>query len=412
MTEKAGQSGFQFCVWAPNAERVSVIGDFNGWQVEHHVLHRRDDDSGLWEGFISGPAIGDCYKFHITISGGGVAVKADPFARYAEEPPCSASRLWKLDYAWSDGEWMAGRRTANALEAPMSTYEVHLGSWRRVPEEGNRFLSYREVAPRLASYVKEMGFTHVELLPLTEHPFYGSWGYQTTSYFAPTARYGTPQDFMFLIDTLHQAGIGVILDWVPAHFPADGHGLACFPSLRRHPAGATAERDRDGRQHERHQDIIQRHDNELRQREGRRAHGGRRTGKLSPAHGLRLGREEQHVQDITRHPDQQDEGQRRQHERGQQAQTLALGVPPGMAEPVFLVHRDRGEDEAEAHREIGHDDDDNGERGQGEDRLVFGALRREGQRERHDRDRHAVADQRDRDQVTEEAPVPPLPGRN
>ena len=228
MTEKAGQSGFQFCVWAPNAERVSVIGDFNGWQVEHHVLHRRDDDSGLWEGFISGPAIGDCYKFHITISGGGVAVKADPFARYAEEPPCSASRLWKLDYAWSDGEWMAGRRTANALDAPMSTYEVHLGSWRRVPEEGNRFLSYREVAPRLASYVKEMGFTHVELLPLTEHPFYGSWGYQTTGYFAPTARYGTPQDFMFLIDTLHQAGIGVILDWVPAHFPADGHGLACF----------------------------------------------------------------------------------------------------------------------------------------------------------------------------------------
>ena len=155
-------------------------------------------------------------------------MKADPFARYAEEPPCSASRLWKLDYAWSDGEWMAGRRTANALDAPMSTYEVHLGSWRRVPEEGNRFLSYREVAPRLASYVKEMGFTHVELLPLTEHPFYGSWGYQTTGYFAPTARYGTPQDFMFLIDTLHQAGIGVILDWVPAHFPADGHGLACF----------------------------------------------------------------------------------------------------------------------------------------------------------------------------------------
>ena len=228
MTEKAGQSGFQFCVWAPNAERVSVIGDFNGWQVEHHVLHRRDDDSGLWEGFISGPAIGDCYKFHITISGGGVAVKADPFARYAEEPPCSASRLWKLDYAWSDGEWMAGRRTANALDAPMSTYEVHLGSWWRAPEESNRFPNYREVAPRLASYVKEMGFTHVELLPLTEHPFYGSWGYQTTGYFAPTARYGTPQDFMFLIDTLHQAGIGVILDWVPAHFPADGHGLACF----------------------------------------------------------------------------------------------------------------------------------------------------------------------------------------
>jgi len=207
---------------------VSVIGDFNGLQVEHHVLHRRDDDSGLWEGFISGPAIGDCYKFHITGPGGEVAEKADLFARYAEEPPCSASRLWKLDYAWSDGDWMAGRFTVNALNAPISTYEVHQGSWRRVPEEGNRFLSYREVVPRLASYVKEMGFTHVELLPLTEHPFYGSWGYQTTGYFAPTARYGPPQDLMFLIDTLHQASIGVIFDWAPAHFPDDGHGLFYF----------------------------------------------------------------------------------------------------------------------------------------------------------------------------------------
>jgi 1,4-alpha-glucan branching enzyme len=191
-------------------------------------LHCRNDGSGLWEGFISGPAIGDGYKFHITGTGGEQIKKADPFAYYAEEPPRSASRLWALDYDWCDGEWMAKRHSVNALDAPMSTYEVHLGSWQRAPEEGNRFLSYRETASRLVDYVKEMGFTHVELLPVAEHPFYGSWGYQITGYFAPTARYGTPQDLMFLIDSLHQAGIGVILDWVPAHFPADGHGLSCF----------------------------------------------------------------------------------------------------------------------------------------------------------------------------------------
>ena len=191
-------------------------------------MYRRDDSSGLWEGFISGPAIGDSYKFHITGTGGEQIVKADPFAYYAEEPPRSASRLWALDYDWCDGEWMAKRHSVNALDAPMSTYEVHLGSWQRAPEEGNRFLSYRETASRLVDYVNEMGFTHVELLPVAEHPFYGSWGYQITGYFAPTARYGTPQDLMFLIDSLHQAGIGVILDWVPAHFPADGHGLSCF----------------------------------------------------------------------------------------------------------------------------------------------------------------------------------------
>ena len=191
-------------------------------------MYRRDDGSGLWEGFISGPAIGDGYKFHITGTGGEQIKKADPFAYYAEEPPRSASRLWALDYDWCDGEWMAKRHSVNALDAPMSTYEVHLGSWQRAPEEGNRFLSYRETASRLVDYVKEMGFTHVELLPVAEHPFYGSWGYQITGYFAPTARYGTPQDLMFLIDSLHQAGIGVILDWVPAHFPTDGHGLSCF----------------------------------------------------------------------------------------------------------------------------------------------------------------------------------------
>ncbi|TFH07467.1 MAG: 1,4-alpha-glucan branching protein GlgB, partial [Nitrosomonadales bacterium] len=228
--EKVGEeeeTGFQFSVWAPNARNISVIGDFNEWQVGHHALHCREDGSGIWENFIPGSARGDRYKFYIDSSSGSI-VKADPFAYYAEEPPCSASRLWTLDYDWSDDDWLTARHTANALDAPMSIYEVHLGSWRRVPEEGNRFLSYREMAYSLVPYVKEMGFTHVELLPITEHPFYGSWGYQTTGYFAPTARYGTPQDLMFLINSLHQARIGVILDWVPAHFPADGHGLSCF----------------------------------------------------------------------------------------------------------------------------------------------------------------------------------------
>ncbi|MBU0750616.1 MAG: 1,4-alpha-glucan branching protein GlgB [Gammaproteobacteria bacterium] len=223
-----GTAGFRFGVWAPNAEAVSVVGDFNDWQAERNALLRRDDGSGLWEGFVAGAARGDRYKFHITAADGFVAEKADPFACRSEEPPLSASRLWTLEYEWGDTAWMVGRHAANALDAPMSVYEVHLGSWRRIPEEDNRSLSYREMAPQLADYVREMGFTHVELLPVTEHPFYGSWGYQTTGYFTPTARYGTPQDFMFLIDTLHQAGIGVILDWVPSHFPADGHGLANF----------------------------------------------------------------------------------------------------------------------------------------------------------------------------------------
>jgi 1,4-alpha-glucan branching enzyme len=226
--DEAGQAGFQFAVWAPNAESVSVIGDFNAWQAGLHPLNCRDDSSGIWEGFIESAAPGDSYKFHIEGADGFVAEKADPFAVYAEEPPRSASRLWSLDYSWTDSEWMAKRRAINALDAPISVYEVHLGSWRRVPEEGNRSLNYREMAPQLTTYVKKMGFTHVELLPVMEHPFYGSWGYQTTGYFAPTSRYGTPQDFMFLIDVLHQAGIGVILDWVPSHFPADGHGLANF----------------------------------------------------------------------------------------------------------------------------------------------------------------------------------------
>ena len=224
----SGRPGFQFAVWAPNARSLSVVGDFNGWQAERHPLTCRSDHSGLWEGFVAGAKSGDSYKFRIEGVNGFVAEKADPFAVYAEVPPLSASRLWDLDYEWNDGRWVENRRAANALAAPISVYEVHLGSWRRAPEDGNRFLTYREMAPLLATYAREMGFTHVELLPVMEHPFYGSWGYQTTGYFAPSARYGTPQDFMFLVDTLHQAEIGVILDWVPSHFPSDGHGLANF----------------------------------------------------------------------------------------------------------------------------------------------------------------------------------------
>ena len=227
-TEHKGKKGFQFAVWVPNAHFVSVTGDFNDWQEKCHPLTCRQDHSGIWEGFVEGAKDGDSYKFHIEGSNGFVAEKADPFAVYTEEPPRSASRLWKLDYTWNDDEWMGKRHAVSALNAPISVYEVHLGSWRRVPEDGNRSLTYREMAPLLAAYVKEMGFTHVELLPVMEHPFFGSWGYQTTSYFAPTARYGTPQDFMFLVDTLHQADIAVILDWVPSHFPADGHSLANF----------------------------------------------------------------------------------------------------------------------------------------------------------------------------------------
>ncbi len=221
--------GVLFALWAPNAERVAVIGDFNDWNADSHVLRQRDDGSGIWEGFIPGFDSGAVYKYRIFSRHRDYQVdKGDPFALYWEAPPKTASRVWSLDYAWGDGEWMGRRREANSLRAPIAIYEVHLGSWRRVPEEGNRSLSYRELAQPLADYVKDMGYTHVELMPVTEHPFYGSWGYQTTGYFAPTARFGTPEDFMYLIDHLHQNGIGVILDWVPSHFPGDEHGLCYF----------------------------------------------------------------------------------------------------------------------------------------------------------------------------------------
>ena len=229
LTEHDGISGAHFAVWAPNARRVAAMGDWNGWNPDAHPLALREDGSGIWEGFVPGVAHGQAYKYHIESRVAGYRVdKADPFAFFAEAPPRTGSRAWKLDYAWNDGAWMASRQAANALDAPMAIYEVHLGSWRRVPEDDNRSMGYREIAQPLAEYVREMGFTHVELMPITEHPFYGSWGYQTTGYFAPTARYGPPEDFMFLVDTLHQQGIGVILDWVPSHFPGDEHGLVYF----------------------------------------------------------------------------------------------------------------------------------------------------------------------------------------
>ena len=229
LVERDGVQGVQFSVWAPNAKRVSVVGDFNDWDERCHSLHCQTE-VGIWTGFVAGVTQGSNYKFSIYPNHGGYCLmKSDPCGFYFEVPPRSASVVWDIEgYSWGDAEWMGSRGARHEHDQPLSVYEVHLGSWRRNPEEGNRYLSYREVAPLLAAYVKEMGFTHVQFLPLTEHPFDGSWGYQTLGYFAPTSRFGTPQDFMFLVDTLHQAGIGVLMDWVPAHFPVDGHGLGLF----------------------------------------------------------------------------------------------------------------------------------------------------------------------------------------
>ncbi|HKN15295.1 MAG TPA: 1,4-alpha-glucan branching protein GlgB [Candidatus Sulfotelmatobacter sp.] len=228
LVTRDGKAGTMFSVWAPNARLVSVIGSFNSWNPRTHLLTPRSS-SGIWEGFIPDVGKGTFYKFHIESRSHGYQIdKADPMGLWHEKPPRTASVVWELDYQWSDREWMEKRAARNSLRAPISVYEVHLGSWMRVPEEHNRPLTYRETAPRLAEYVGRMGFTHVEFLPVMEHPFYGSWGYQTTGYFAPTSRYGTPQDFMYLVDYLHQHGIAVILDWVPSHFPSDAHGLAYF----------------------------------------------------------------------------------------------------------------------------------------------------------------------------------------
>jgi alpha-1,4-glucan:alpha-1,4-glucan 6-glycosyltransferase len=220
--------GASFAVWAPNADSVSVIGDFNSWDKTANQLHAREQ-SGIWEGFVPGVRHGALYKYHVhsRVTRTGMD-KADPFAAFAEAPPRQASIVWDLAYDWGDGVWMQERSRANGRQAPWSVYELHIGSWMRVPEDNNRWLTYRELAPKLADYALSLGFTHVELMPVMEHPLYISWGYQVEGYFAPTSRYGTPQDFMYLMDHLHQRGLGVILDWVPSHFPTDEFGLQLF----------------------------------------------------------------------------------------------------------------------------------------------------------------------------------------
>lgn len=222
------RDGVDFAVWAPNAESVSVVGDFNYWQPGEHPMHTVGS-SGIWEVFIPDVKVGDLYKYHIKSRHNGYSVeKTDPFGFAAELPPRTASKVADLSYEWHDDEWMDHRAERQTLGSPVSIYEMHIGSWMRVPEDGNRSMTYRELAVPLADYVTRLGFTHVEFLPVMEHPFYGSWGYQTIGYFAPTSRYGSPQDLMYLIDYLHERGIGVIFDWVPSHFATDEHGLAYF----------------------------------------------------------------------------------------------------------------------------------------------------------------------------------------
>ncbi|HWO42322.1 MAG TPA: 1,4-alpha-glucan branching protein GlgB [Candidatus Eisenbacteria bacterium] len=228
LVRQGGANGAYFAVWAPNAREVSVIGSFNDWNKASHRLRPRGQ-SGIWEGFFPGIDVGALYKYHIVSHVNGYRVdKADPLSVFNEIPPRTASIVWNLDYTWRDQEWMASRRQRNGLDKPIAIYELHIGSWRRVVEEGNRSFSYRELATPLADYLDRLGYTHVEFLPVMDHPFFGSWGYQITGYFAPSGNYGTPQDLMYLIDILHQRGIGVILDWVPSHFPSDEHGLGFF----------------------------------------------------------------------------------------------------------------------------------------------------------------------------------------
>ena len=221
-----GTEGTYFSIWVPNAEYVSVIGNFNDWDKKAHPLKKREDASGIWDGFIGGVGKGEVYKYYVASKQHGYkADKSDPYGFFWELSPQTATVTWDLYYEWNDKEWMENRGRFNSLDSPVSIYEIHLGSWKRIAGQSNRFLNYGELAHPLADYVKEMGFTHVEFLPVMEHPFYGSWGYQTVGYFAPTSRYGDPQGFMYLVDYLHRQGIGVILDWVPSHFPSDVQGL-------------------------------------------------------------------------------------------------------------------------------------------------------------------------------------------
>ena len=227
--EVNGSAGTYFAVWAPSATAVFVTGNFNGWNEMSHPLHVRPDASGIWEGFIPGVAAGELYKYHIHGFEGVKLNKADPFAHYAEKRPDTASITWQTNFHWSDQNWMEHRKNKNALDAPISVYEMHLASWMRpIPSDEGSYNTYAQIAERLVPYVLEMGFTHIELMPVMEHPFDGSWGYQGTGFFAPTSRFGNPQDFAAFINAFHNAGIGVILDWVPSHFPYDAHGLYLF----------------------------------------------------------------------------------------------------------------------------------------------------------------------------------------
>lgn len=225
--EVEGEKGTYFAVWAPNAKEVSVVGNFNNWNDQEHKLAPRWDGSGIWEGFIPGIGKGAIYKYAMVAYDNRKLQKADPFALTCEVPPKTASVVWELDYEWEDKEWMEKRKETAKDPKPYAVYEIHLGSWKK-SDDKYFSLNYRELADELVAYVKEMGFTHVEMMPVMEHPYFPSWGYQVTGYFAPTSRFGTPEDFMYLMDKLHQAGIGVILDWVPSHFPTDAHGLAQF----------------------------------------------------------------------------------------------------------------------------------------------------------------------------------------
>jgi len=242
-----GKEGTHFAVWAPNAKEIHVIGDFNQWRNDSHPLKLRNDSSGVWEGFIPGLEGGALYKYHIESKAhrGYSMEKGDPFALSWEVPPRTASIVWDLKHSWNDEEWMKDRSSKNSAESPFAIYELHLGSWKRVPEDNQRWLTYRETARDLPSYLEDMRFTHVEFMPVMEHPYSRSWGYQTLGYFAPTSRFGIPEDFSYLVGELHRKGFGVILDWVPSHFPSDAYGLAYYdgshlfeyedPQKRHHP---------------------------------------------------------------------------------------------------------------------------------------------------------------------------------
>ncbi|MCL4155701.1 UNVERIFIED_CONTAM: hypothetical protein GTU68_047191, partial [Idotea baltica] len=228
ITQEDGVEGVRFAVYAPNARDVYVMGDFNNWDGYDYALTLRDDYSGIWEGFVPDVEKGNKYKYVVISKSNKRFDKADPMAYMQEQPPGNSSVVWNLDYKWSDDQWMKKRKNNNSLSAPWSVYEVHLESWKKNLDREYPFLTYRELAAELIPYVLKLGFTHIELMPITEYPFPGSWGYQATGYFAPTSRFGSPQDFKYFVDQCHQNDIGIILDWVPSHFPSDGHGLGYF----------------------------------------------------------------------------------------------------------------------------------------------------------------------------------------